>query len=79
MTHVRSVNDILISFEPLLAGWGRLGDPTRWTEKAGLFDYHGHQLWIAKHNCMVYGGRYYAKTFAIAAARVWAEQNPRKS
>lgn len=79
MTHVHSVNDVLISFEPLLNGWGRLGEVRRWTPKAGLFDYHGRDLWIAKTNCMSYGGDYYAKVFAIKAAQEWAHDNPRKS
>lgn len=79
MTHVSSVNDVAVSQEPLLNGWGRLGEIRRSTARALLVDYHGHDLWLAKANCGIWAGAYYAKTFAITAAKQWAEQNPRKS
>lgn len=75
MTHVSHVNDIPIfdQVEPDEFGWAPLDDrPKRTTPKGALFDYHGHELWIAKANCRAYRGVYYAKTWAIESAKQWA-------
>lgn len=66
---VATVNGVEVSTEPLLNGWGRLGAPFHWTDKAGCFAYHGWSLWIAKANLMIWDGAYYAKTFAITSAK----------
>lgn len=66
---VASVNGVQVSTEPLLNGWGRLGENLSWTGKAGCFVYHGWTLWIAKANMMIWDGAYYAKTFALTSAK----------
>jgi hypothetical protein len=74
MTHVSHINNVPVSDEPLLTGWGRLGEIKLTTVKAILFDYHGRELWLAKKNCGVWDGHYYAKTWAIASAKLFADE-----
>lgn len=74
MSRVTSVNDVRVleTSEPDGFGWGRMGEHKRVVSKAILFDYHGHELWIAKANLVIAGGSYWAKTWAIESAKAWA-------
>lgn len=74
MTRVSHVNDVAVVDELPPGTWQRVErDLTRpATTRAIRFKFEGKLLWIAKANCRIYQGCYYAQTFAIESAKQWA-------
>lgn len=73
MTHVSHVNDVAVVDELPPGDWQKLErDLTRpSTTRAILFRFERRSLWIAKANCRIWQGSYYAQRFAIESAKQW--------